>query len=179
MLSVKISTGFSELLPVKNIDGVIRAVPKNAELWIIGDGPQKNSLEKLAKQLGQKVIFFGRVDNKKARELMRQSDIFVLNSFHEGLPHALLEALAEGVPVIATKIPAVAEILVDKVTGLLVNIDDSGDLAEKILEVKNYPELAKNGKKLYKEKFTWETHLKELYNVFDEVASGSVNSHSS
>ncbi|MEK7565502.1 MAG: glycosyltransferase family 4 protein [Patescibacteria group bacterium] len=170
MPSVKISTGFSELLPVKNIAGVIRAIPENAELWIVGDGPERNKLEKLAKQLDKKTIFFGRVDNQKARKLMSQSDIFVLNSFHEGMPHALLEALAEGVPIIATRIPAITEILTDKVTGLFVNVDDPEDLAKKISEIENYPKLTENGRKLFEEKFTWNSHLSKLRDIFDNIS---------
>lgn len=172
---IKISTGFSELLPVKNIEGVIRAVPKNSQLWIVGDGPEKNNLKKLAKELDKKVVFWGRVNNEKARKIMRKSDIFVLNSLHEGMPHALIEALAEKVPVIATKIPAVTEILTDKITGLLVNINDPKDLAEKILQIKNYPELVKNGRKLFEEKFTWEKHFNRLYNIFNDLVNRRVN----
>ena len=109
---------------------------------------------------------------------MRKSDIFVLNSFHEGMPHALIEALAEGVPVVATKIPAVLEILTDKVNGVLVEVDDPEDLKNKIKYLMDSGRaslarmtLAKNGLKLYKEKFTWDAHVRELYNIFDEVAS--------
>lgn len=165
-----ISCGFSELILVKNIAGIIRAVPKNTELWVIGNGPEKDNLEQLSKSLKVKVRFFGRVENKKAREIMRKSDIFVSNSFHEGMSHALIEALAEGVPIVATKIPAALEVLTDKVTGLLVDINDPYDLAKKISEIKNYPKLSENGRKLYRDRFTWKSHLKVLRDIFDSIS---------
>lgn len=174
MPSVKISTGFSELLPIKNVAGVIMAIPKSAELWVVGDGSEKANLERLAKELGKSVIFFGRVNNQQAREIMKKSDVFILNSFHEGMPHALIEALVEGVPVIATKIPAVLEILEDKKTGLLVKLDDVNDLSEKLRLIPQYRDvLVKNGRRLYEAKFTWEKHLVQLYNVFNGLVNNS------
>lgn len=168
--------GLSELLPVKNISGIIAAVKHlPVELLVVGDGGEINYLQQIA---GKNVKFLGRIPNQKVRELLKKSDIFVLNSTHEGLPHALLEALAEGIPVIATKIPATEEILVDGETGLFVRVNDAADLAKKIEKLSsNLPlrnKLAANGKKLFLQKFTWESHIKALYNVFDEVTSHSV-----
>ncbi len=172
---MKICTPLSQLLPVKNIPGVFEAVSllkdKTIFVDVVGGGETKD-LENLVKKLGLKsqVKFWGAMPNDKARKLLKESDIFILNSFHEGMPHALIEALADEVPVIATKIPAVFEILEDKKTGLLVNIDDPNDLAEKIKLVAKYKDaLVKNGKKLYQEKFTWEAHLKSLYDIFDNI----------
>ncbi len=169
---MKICTPLSQLLPVKNIPGIFEAVAllndKTIFVNVVGGGEAKD-LENLVMKFGLKsqVKFLGAMPNDKAREILKKSDVFILNSFHEGMPHALIEALAEGVPVIATKIPAVLEVLKDKKTGLLVNIDDPNDLAEKIKLVEKYKDtLVKNGKKLYLEKFTWEAHLKALYDTF-------------
>lgn len=168
--------GLSELLPVKNISGIIAAV-KNlpVQLLVVGDGGEFNYLQRIA---GKNVKFLGQIPNQKVRELLKKSDIFVLNSTHEGLPHALLEALAEGVAVIATKIPATEEILIDGETGLFVEINKPADLAKIIEKLSSNPTLRKklaiNGKKLFLQKFTWESHIKALYNVFNEVTSHSV-----
>jgi glycosyltransferase involved in cell wall biosynthesis len=171
-----ISCGFSELLPVKNIAGIIRGVRdfgEFLEVWVVGDGPERENLEKLSVSLKVKTKFWGRVENKKAREIMRKSDVFVLNSYHEGMPHAMIEALAEGVPVVATKIPAVLEILTDRKNGILVEEGGEG-LIRGLRELRDIRGLRKKvingGRKLYLEKFTWKPHLKSLYNVFDEVA---------
>ncbi|MBI4099512.1 glycosyltransferase family 4 protein [Candidatus Microgenomates bacterium] len=170
----KIATGFSELLPVKNIAGVIRAVArvktKNLALWIVGDGRERDKLESLARSLRVEARFWGRVPNPRAREILRQADVFVLNSFHEGMPHALLEALAEGVPVVATRIPAVTEILTDQVTGLFVDVGDERSLAGAIQRLVGKPglraKLAQNGRQLFQKNFTWEAHLRQLERVF-------------
>lgn len=181
MLSKKliISCGFSELLPVKNLSGIIRGLRgfrDLGELWIVGDGGERKNLEQLSKSLKVKTKFWGQVENKKAREIMKKSDVFVLNSFHEGMPHALLEALAEGVPVVATKIPAVTEILTDKVNGILIE-EGGKDLVRALRELRDVrglrEKLINGGKKLYQKNFTWEAHLRELYNIFDEVTHSS------
>lgn len=173
---IKIAAGFSELLPVKNISGIIAAV-KNlpVELWIVGSGGE---ISELKKNSGKNVKFFGQLPNNQAREILRKSDIFVINSFHEGMSHALLEALAESVPIIATKIPAVTEILSDGQTGLFVTINDPVDLKQKIKKLLANPglrnKLATNGKKLYQKKFTWKIHLKKLLADFEDHVNAVV-----
>jgi len=170
-----ICTPLSQLLPVKNVAGVFKAVKELDEVtvYVVGGGDTAD-LEKLARllKIEKRVKYFGKLPNDRAMKVLEKSDVFVLNSFHEGLPHAMIEALRHEVPIIATKIPAFTEILKDKETALLVNIDDPKDLAEKIKLVAKYKAiLVKNGKKLYQEKFTWEAHLTALYNVFDEVTA--------
>ena len=173
-----ICTPLSQLLPVKNVAGILMAVSlsKTKHLINVVGGGETKDLAKLAKNLGieKQVKFFGSLPNEKAREVLRKSDVFVLNSFHEGLPHAMLEALGGGVPVIATRIPATIEILEDKKTGLLVDVDNPKDLAEKLEILPNYKDiLIKNGRRLYLQKFTWEKHLKQLYKLFRQCIAGS------
>jgi len=167
-------TPISQLLPVKNVEGVLRAVSQDKNFFVnIVGGGDDSKLKKLAKELNieDRMKFWGMLSNKKAREVLRNSDVFVLNSFHEGMPHALIEALAEGIPVVATRIPAHEEILTDKINGVLVNISDAKDLVEKIWYAKKLrAKLIINGKKLYQEKFTWKVHLKHLYCIFYSIS---------
>lgn len=175
---MKICTGFSDLISVKNTVGVIRAMGKIGGIWelrVVGDGLEKSSLEKLARELGVegKVKFYGRVPNDEARKILRESDIFILNSLHEGMPHAMLEALIEGIPVIATKIPAVLEVLEDKENAILVEAGNDLELTKAIETLINDSKLrekiAKNGQILARNKFTWERHLEELKRVFNSI----------
>ncbi|MCL4389964.1 MAG: glycosyltransferase family 4 protein [Patescibacteria group bacterium] len=178
---IKVCAGFSELLPVKNVAGVINACRKlDVKLWIVGAGGEESRLKRIA---GKNVKFYGRVPNAAVRKIMGNSDIFVLNSLHEGMPHALLEALAEKVPVVATKIPAVTEILTDGETGLLVGLGSDQQLTAAIKRLAGdqalRKKLAENGRKLFEQKFTWASHLQQLYNVFDEAVNRSVGGSSS
>jgi glycosyltransferase involved in cell wall biosynthesis len=168
-----VATGFSELLPVKNISAVIEAcIRGGVTLWVVGDGGEIDRLREIA---GQKVKFWGRVSNEKARGIMRKSGIFVLFSSHEGMPHAVLEALAEKVPVILSDIPAHREIVANMKSGILV---EAGDVSKLALAIKRLAtntklrqKLAENGYLVFRQKFTWEVHLKQLYNVFDDLVS--------
>lgn len=113
---------------------VVQEFP-NAQAAICGDGPLRPQLESQIKELGltQKVMLLG-LQNDVAR-LLAAADIFVLPSRWEGLPRALLEAMAAGLPVIATRVDGTQELIDDEVTGLLAPAEDSHGLAESILRL--------------------------------------------
>jgi glycosyltransferase involved in cell wall biosynthesis len=101
------------------IPGVLEQVP-NVVFAIAGDGPRRAVLEDKARQLGiaGSVRFLGmRAD---VPELLQMADVFVLPSLWEGLPLALLEAMGCGLPVVATRVEGVEEIIVDGENGLLL-----------------------------------------------------------
>lgn len=104
------------------------------ELTLLGDGEDRKRLELLAaeKGLGKKITFAGFVDQKTIASTLRASDIFVLPSFAEGIPVALMEAMALGVPVIATYVGGVAELVIDGETGKVVYPSDTEGLARAI-----------------------------------------------
>lgn len=88
----------------------------------IGDGPERPSLEALCRQLGiaDRVRFLGAMAHQATLAEVAKADVFVLASFAEGLPVALMEAMALGVPCISTTIAAIPELIRDRVNGLLV-----------------------------------------------------------
>ncbi|MBN2119685.1 MAG: glycosyltransferase family 4 protein [Candidatus Omnitrophica bacterium] len=101
---------------------------------IVGEGPLRGKLESLAGRLGikERVIFTGfRSDIK---EILQALDIFVLPSIREGQPIVLLEAMAEGVLIIATDIEGVKETIQNGTTGILVSAQDPMALARAIIE---------------------------------------------
>lgn len=107
-----------------------------ARLLIIGEGSERRNLEKLADELGCKddVDLHGFVHNPYA--YMAQATVFVLSSAWEGLPTALIESLAIGIPVISTDCPSgPREILQNGKYGILVPIGEPGQLAVSIMEV--------------------------------------------
>jgi glycosyltransferase involved in cell wall biosynthesis len=104
----------------------------NLNLIFVGDGELRDPLERQVKELGlQKSIhFLGTRSDVPA--LLAASDLFVLPSLWEGLPMALIEAMASGLPVIATKVSGTNEVMVDGKTGILVEPGKSDELVTAI-----------------------------------------------
>jgi colanic acid/amylovoran biosynthesis glycosyltransferase len=90
---------------------------------LIGDGPERRSLEALSSRLGisRQVRFLGAQAHHATLAEVAQADVFVLASFAEGLPVALMEAMALGVPCVSTTIAAIPELIEDGENGLLVS----------------------------------------------------------
>ena len=129
---VKLVTA-GRLVPMKRVDGILEAIAnmKDVGLVVIGDGPERKRLKSRASELGldDRVCFTGAREQSETLALMAACDVFVLNSLYEGLPHVALEAMALGIPVVATAVCGTPEAVVDGETGYLVNSQD-GALAE-------------------------------------------------
>jgi glycosyltransferase involved in cell wall biosynthesis len=102
------------------------AMQRPAELDVFGDGSLRRQLEEQASRLGISVRFHGLVDDLRDRLL--ELDVFVLATRAENLPVAILEAMAIGLPVVATRVGGIPELVVDGETGYLVDPDDPGAL---------------------------------------------------
>src|SRR5262249_47319339 len=115
------------------------------ECIIIGDGPERSSLRKLAVelQLQRFVTFTGLLERDAIREHVGSASIFVLASCEEGLPLALLEAMAAGLPIIATNVGGIPSVVDHGQQGLLVEPNDSQSLAEAIHVLMDSRELNK------------------------------------
>lgn len=126
------------LTPVKGFDVLLRAMQQpelaGVRLRLAGEGPCRGELTTLARQLGvaERVDFLGHLPPNELRAAYRTSTLFVLASRSEGMPLTLLEALACGLPAVATDVGAVGEILGDGSFGALVAPDDPAALAAAI-----------------------------------------------
>lgn len=116
-----------------------------ARLVLAGDGPCRPRLEALAGELGlrEQVEFLGARPRLEVAELMRKADAFVLLTEREGLPGALVEAMASALPVVATAIPPVMEVITHGVTGLLVPPRDPAAVASALQWIRTHPVEAK------------------------------------
>ncbi len=127
------------LVPNKGIDVILRSltafdVPAECTLTIVGDGPLATLLEELAKelQIQDRVTFLGRRSPAEILEQLLSADIFVLASYSEGRPNVLLEAMASGLPIIASNIAGVDELIEHERTGLLFAPGNHRDLRGQI-----------------------------------------------
>lgn len=113
------------------------------KLTIAGDGPERDRLVALAEQLRcqDSICWIGSVDNARVRELMAAADVFVLpcradrSGDRDGIPVALMEAMASGLPVISGDLPAIRELVENRVTGILIEGDDAAALADRLYEL--------------------------------------------
>jgi glycosyltransferase involved in cell wall biosynthesis len=129
------------LSPEKNPALFLRAAARihahvpDARFVVVGDGPLRAELETLAATLGidDDVTFAGECSDMPAR--YRALDLMLLTSWHEGTPLAILEAMACGVPVVATDVGGVAELIVSGTTGALVPPGDDAQMAGRACEL--------------------------------------------
>ena len=127
-------------------------------LWIAGEGPLREELEKLAENYAVKprTRFLGWREDTAA--ILSSADIFVCPSRHEPLGNVVIEAWAQGVPVIAADSYGPGTLIEQRETGILVPVDDAKTMAlaiRKLLEDdKLRSRIAKGGNKVYKKKFT-------------------------
>ncbi|MFN8668503.1 MAG: glycosyltransferase [Gemmatimonadaceae bacterium] len=134
----------ARLKPYKGIDVLLHAVARargagaDLQLTIAGDGPERQRLGELAYALGLRDIhFMGAVAPAWVSTLMRDADVVVLPSRGEGLPVALVEAMACGRAVVATRSGGNAEVVRDGETGLLVDPERPDQLADALLQLSN------------------------------------------
>ncbi|WP_245888241.1 glycosyltransferase [Geodermatophilus tzadiensis] len=122
--------GVGRLDRQKGFDVLLRAVAglPAAHLVLVGDGPEREALEELAADLGleERVTMVGW--SSEAPRLMRSFDVLAVPSRWEGLPLVVLEAMLGGVPVVATPVGGVPDAVRHEETGLLVAVEDVGDL---------------------------------------------------
>lgn len=132
-----ILTTIANFYPTKGLPYLIEAADilsrkfDNLEFWIIGDGQERFFLEKLIRHYNLKnVILWGFQNNSQT--YLEKSDIFVLPSVKEGFPYTILEAMAAGLPIVATRVGGIPEAIKDGENGFLVPPSDSQALAQKI-----------------------------------------------
>lgn len=129
------------LSPEKNVETLLRSLPEVIKwvpafrLQIIGDGPSRANLELLARHLniGKHVDFIGQSSDVPGR--LREASMLVLPSWTEGISLALLEAMAIGLPVIASRVGGNPEVIARDEMGLLVSPRDAAGMAEAIVRV--------------------------------------------
>lgn len=155
----------NQIILIKAIEKIIKAdVP--IKLILMGSGKTKKNCEKYVKKsnLEENIVFV----EGKFTDLISKLDLFVLSTKYEGLPLVVCEAMAANIPVIATNVPGVDEIIEDQVNGLLTKLNDYDDLANKVLNCINdkglMQKLTYNAQKTVNYKFSQHKMLDNYYN---------------
>ncbi|MGB9927169.1 MAG: glycosyltransferase [Methanosarcina sp.] len=169
------------LRKIKGVDYLIEAakafVDRDTELFMVGrDDGLKKSLDKRAEELkiSNFIKFTGPVNHEDIPLWISASDILVLPSLSEGRPNVILEALACEIPVVATDVGGIPELLIQGETGYLVPAKNPVELSKrigKLLEDEDLREkMGKLGRKsIIKRGLTWEAHGKKTADIYSEL----------
>jgi glycosyltransferase involved in cell wall biosynthesis len=141
------------------------------EVSVAGEGPEADRVEKLAADLDA-VTYHGYVSEERKRELLGSGSIYVLPSYAEGLPIALLEGMAGGNAVVSTTVGAIPEV-VDEESGILIPPVDVDELTAALEELRRADErrraMARRNRKLVRSEYTWDRVTDALRAEYDRV----------
>lgn len=169
--------------PPKRHDLVLRAFAEvhvrvpGTELWFVGDGDERPASEQLAVELGVQDVtrFLGVRDD--VGELLAHAACVVLASDYEGCPLSVLEAMAAGVPVVATSVGGVPEIVQDGVSGILAEPGSPDGLARGLAEIladgRRAAEMGEAGRQLARKHFSREHMAAATARIYERVVAGS------
>jgi uncharacterized membrane protein/glycosyltransferase involved in cell wall biosynthesis len=164
----------------KNLQQLLHAldgVSDQFETTIVGDGELKPELKHLAKDLKLKNVSFpGRKDGKKLLAHYHKADIFVLPSEREGMPLVLLEAMAMGLPIVATDVTGSRDVVSNGKNGFLVPHGDADEFRNALLRLKTKPKLyesmSKSGRKIANQ-YSWDKVASQFDSLYAKKVTTS------
>jgi glycosyltransferase involved in cell wall biosynthesis len=171
----RLSPEKGQMIFLQAMEQAVRSFP-DVKALIIGDGQDRPLLEKFCQQKGlsDHVVFLGHQEN--VGDYYQILDLLVLPSLSEGLPNALLEAMSFGVPVLATAVGGVPEV-VHTGNGVIVPPNDPGMLAEKMIELlkdeASRRGMGLRGKNSLHPRFTPDTRVQRIVSLYEELLSGA------
>lgn len=172
----------SRLVHKNAVDDVIRALallPSTVHFLVLGSGPEEGGLKALARDLGviDRVHFVGFVSHTELPSYLHASDIFVRPSRTEGFGASFPEAMAVGLPVVATQVGGISDFLFDEkrnpdksATGWAVDVEAPAQIASAVKEIMTNPakveRVRENAFNLVREKYSWDTVALQMRSVF-------------
>jgi len=139
---------------------------------LIGDGPERNTLEKLIEQhdLWQHIELLGVVLQERIQEYYNQADAFILTSVSEGIPVVIMEAMSKELPIIASDITGIPELVEEGVSGYLVPSKQPQAYADAVKKLIENPEqrieMGKKGREKIQAEFDIEKNIQQLYEIY-------------
>ncbi|MFB3926344.1 MAG: glycosyltransferase [Syntrophales bacterium] len=169
----------SRIVPLKNHEFLLNIFKElrnhvpGIRLVIVGDGPLRDDIEKSAldKGIGRSVYFLG--ERRDTPELLSLFDLFMLPSFTEGVSLTLLEAMAAGVPVIASDVGGNSEVIEKGISGILIRLDNPAKWIEETVRLirkkEERMEISSSAVQSVKKRFGVEIMIAEYEKVYQEV----------
>ena len=163
----------AQTILLQSVASLIKA-GRRIELHLVGGGSDRERLEHIAGELGIRsaVVFHGGLPHPRVIELLGTAHAFALASFAEGVPVALMEAMALEIPCIATCVMGIPELIRDRIDGLLVPPSDIRALSAAIEELIDHPELrarfGQSGRRHVMEKYDVERNVRTMADIFRE-----------
>ena len=176
----------SRLMPQKGIDTLINACNvlnqrgiTNYKLTIVGEGHLKGLMFSLIEKyrIREKINYLGWKDLDELPDIYRKADIFILPSVMEGMPSVVLQAMASGLPIIASRVKGFEEVLEENVNGLFAEYNNPGQFANAIEKLIESESLRKSmsQKSIEKSKqFSWESIAKQYLELYKQTVYGKV-----
>ena len=149
----------------KGVEVLLRAAERlkrnDVHFVVVGSGHREEEYRGLADELeAVNVLFAGEIGRGKLLNAFASSDVFVLPSLFEGMPYVVLEAMAAGKPVIASRLPGLTEVIREGINGVLFEKGNDEDLAEAILRLKHDREAARKmgeaARRIARDQFNWQ-----------------------
>jgi len=153
---------------------VVRNEVVKTRLILVGDGGERDYLEGIVKELNLEgyITFVGQVSHEEVPYYMIAADAFVLPSLSEGFPVVILEAMASGLSIIATRVGGLPEVVRDRENGFLVEPKNSQQIAEKILTLlkddKEREKISSNNKRKAME-YSWDNITSMLEEIYQKL----------
>ena len=146
-------------------------------LFIVGEGSGHVVIENMIHfdNSNKNIHILGKLPYSEIPKFLSAADIFILPSYSEGLPNVVLEAMACGLPVIATKVGGIPEAVEDGKSGILVDKKDVESLTgaiEYLIKSENTAkEMGINGRRIVENKFSWQRNAEEVIKIYEETIS--------
>jgi glycosyltransferase involved in cell wall biosynthesis len=178
------------LLPLKHIDDLVGALPDvvarvpEARLHIAGDGRDADYVAGLQRRVetlgvGNRVTFLGQISAEAMLDEYARASVLVLPSAHEASPMVIAEAMASGLPIVATRVGGVPYLVDDGASGYLVELEDSTALSARIAELLDDPRRARQlgavGRARASERFRGKAVARRARAVYEAAAAIDVS----
>jgi len=174
----------ARLHPVKGLAdlvsacGLLRDRGVSFHCSIVGEGPERSRLEAQVNACGlnNQVRFLGALPNEKLPAVYRDHSLFVLPSYSEGMPVVLMEAMATGLPVIASRVGGIPEMIKDGANGILIEPNSPAMIAQAVIDLQRKPleeidAMRMRNRKEIVADFNVRFEVEKLYRIFAQPSS--------
>ena len=164
---------------VENVIEALQFLPENVKFMIIGTGELEESLKLKVKslKLDDRVKFLGLISHDEIPKYLTASDVFVRPSLSEGMGNSFIEAMAAGIPIVATPVGGIVDFLRNGETGLFAEVENPPSVAKAVQKYIDDPilrdHIIENAKRMVKEMYDWDIIANRMRSVFTGAASRS------